>query len=342
MDNFDDNMQELFANLEAAATTQGFQVDGQAETTSQIEHSTADSQRATTPVGTPLQDAPPLLPLQAEQPTYSMSTTFHSGGANSDTILVSPDHVIFYVDSSVLLSASQNAFNCLLSPEAMGATAGPLHVVLVPEHSVLLNVMLHAIYSMSCSHYNPPLGTLLEAIPALKKYGIPEDHFIATSTPLFAHILAETPRNPVSVFLAAAENNLEHLAVASSAHLHSLELHKLTDEMADRMGSRYLQRLFRLHVERTEYLKRLLLDAPKGHEDTLKCGFVEQKRSTRAWALAAASLVWDIKPDMPASLLRSTLGSLEQQLECDACKASLTARIRQVVLDWLTNAKSTI
>ncbi|TCD66393.1 hypothetical protein EIP91_001384 [Steccherinum ochraceum] len=342
MDDSDDNTQELLADLEAVALMHGFSLEDSPVPSGQHEPSIADVPLTAIPVGTLLQEeASPPLPLQTPKPTYSVSTTFHSNSKNHDTVFVSLDLVSFYVDSSVLLSASQNAFNRLLSPEAVQAATESPYVVPIPEHSVLFNVVLHAIHQMSLDH-KPPLDTLLEAIPALKRYGIREDHFIALSTPLFINILAETPRNPISVYLAAAEHKLEHLAVASSAHLHSFELSTLTDEMANRMGPRYLQRLFRLHMERTAYLKRLLLVAPTSHEDTLRCGFVEQKTLERAWALAAASLVWEVKPDTPAGVLRSTLGSLEAQLECDECKASLNTRVRQIVLDWLTNAKSTI
>lgn len=322
MDDLDDNMQDLFVDLEAAAMMQGFNLGGNQDAVSEPEPNVAGPHLATTPVclSTPLvsdplyqvrtpleEDAHRSLPAQAEQPMYSVSTIFHSEGQNPDTALVSPDHTVFYTHTSVLLSASQNAFNGLLSPEAVGSTAGLPFVVPVPEYSDLLNVVLHAIYHMPFTYFNPSLTILLEAIPTLKRYGIPEAHFISPSTPLFTHILAETPRNPISVYLAAAENNLERLAVASSAHLHSFQLPTLTDEMANRMGPRYLQRLFRLHVERTEYLKLLLLDSPKAHEDTLQCGFVEQKMLARAWALAAANLVWEIKPGKYWNILSCSL-----------------------------------
>lgn len=182
----------------------------------------------------------------------------------------------------------------------------------------------------------------MDALRVLRIYGIPLLQFVIPTTPLYNHILLEAPRRPLDVFVLAAENTLEDLAVVTSGHLLSLQLPDITDEMAERMGPLYLARLIRLHMDRVDALKRLLLDVPKPHVDTVDCAYVEQKELARAWALATASLIWEVRPDTPVSILRSTLGPLEQQFECTACKASLRAKVRQIILDWSVTTRRTI
>ncbi|TCD64952.1 hypothetical protein EIP91_003410 [Steccherinum ochraceum] len=260
-------------------------------------------QTPTIPIGTQVSEAPPLLHLSTQH-QYTVSSAFHAElliGANKpDVVLVSSDHVLFYAHKSHLLASSNNTFNGRLSADStgmvMGSPLGSLWVVGVSTGSVLFNIVLHAIYGMSCSQFNPPLEALLHAVKSLKTYGVSLAHALGHDTPLYNHIVAESPRRPIEVFLVAAENDLDALAVTSSEYLQSLKLSDITDEMADRMGPRYLRRLTVLHFDRMEYLKQLIMDLPQPHEDTMECGFIEQTKLARAWTLAAASLVWDIRP----------------------------------------------
>ena len=230
------------------------------------------------------------------------------------------------------------------------------HTVLsVPEDSILLNIIIHTIYNLSCVQFCPPLAVLLNAIWSMKTYGMSLDQFIAPGRPLYDHILTETPRLPLEVYTVAAQNKIESLAVASSSHLLSLQLPSLSNDVTDRMGTRYFKRLVLLHLQREHVLKRILLEMPQPHQDTTECGFVEQKKLARAWGLAAASLLWQVRPgelskslslslsggvnvygssDFPMGVLRSTMGSLDQHLTCMECKNSLSMKIRQIVLEW--------
>lgn len=215
-------------------------------------------------------------------------------------VLISSDGVLFYAHRFLLLEASDNAFNGSLGADAPGLRkelfTGALRNVGVSTSSTVFNVVLHTIYGMSCKQFQPSLEVLLQAVKALKTYGIRLERVLSSNTPLYAHIVAEMPHDPIDVFLVAAENNVDALAIAASAHLHSVVLPEITDEMAYRMGPRYLKRLVTLHLRRVNYLKKLLMDMPKPHEDTPGCGRVEQRKLGRSWALAAASLVWDIRP----------------------------------------------
>ena len=67
---------------------------------------------------------------------------------------------------------------------------------------------------------------------------------------------------------------------------------------------------------------------------TLECGFFEQKKLTRAWALASAYLTWDARPDMGAATMEGALSPLGDHLVCGVCRESLRARIRELVGEW--------
>ncbi|TCD60424.1 hypothetical protein EIP91_010076, partial [Steccherinum ochraceum] len=312
------------------------------------EHAEQTPLQTVTPVGTLISKVPPSLCLPPK-PQYHISTTFHTelllNDEKPDIVLISSDNVLFCVHKFFLRSASSNAFNGLLGVDATGAGTGTTagsNWVAVPASSILFNVVLHAIYKVSCKWFDPPLEILLQAVGTLKTYGISIDEVVKYNTPLYDHIVAKTPEDPVEVFLVAAENNLDALAVTTSAHLHSLLLPQITDEMAKRMGPRYLKRLLKLHADRLNYLKQLLLDAPKPHARTLECKPADQRVLAQAWALAISNLACQVRPDMPASALQSAFGSLEELLHCDACKMALNVRVRQLILDWSMNAKSTI
>ncbi|TCD64175.1 hypothetical protein EIP91_004447 [Steccherinum ochraceum] len=333
--------------LDATSAARGF-----ASSHEQQENATTQAtqtpQQVATPVGIPTQETPPSLQLPPQQ-QYSISTAFHADflldDSIPDVVLISSDHVLFYAHQTFLLSASDNHFAGLLDIDAIGtvagSTAGSLSVV-VPTGSTLFNVVLHTIYGLSCQQFQPPLDVLLQAVQTLKTFGIAVDQFLARDTPLYDHIVAESPPVPIEVFLVAAEHKLDALAVATSAHLHSLVLSQVTDEMAERMGPTYFKRLMSLHLERTGYLGKLLMVAPTHHEDTAECGKAQRKEFDQAWALAVGNLMWTVRPDIPADELRSTLSSIEQHAKCNECKRSLHARVHDIVVNWSTNAKQTI
>lgn len=240
-------------------------------------------------------DSPP-----DENALVSVSTTFFPGAQNHalppDLVLLSSDSVFFYVHNHVLLAASDNNFNSLLPP-SQKEKSGPMgHVVLVPESSTVLNVVLHAVYDSSCSHYSPSFESLAAALNSMTTYGISLRTHVAATTPLYTLLLSLAPIYPLELYALAATYDLYDLAVPTSAYLLSFSLASLTDEMAERIGPKYLKRLFFLHFGRADALKRLLLPPPHPHPPTTACDYSEQKKLTRAWALASAYLAWDARP----------------------------------------------
>jgi hypothetical protein len=160
----------------------------------------------------------------------------------------------------------------------------------------VLNVVLHTMYHISCSNYSPSVPTLSAGVSALKAYGVNLHSYICPSTPLFNLLLSHAPAMPLDVYSLAAEHSLDALAVSASPHLLSFSLSNLSDEIAQKIGSVYLKRLFFLHLGRSDALKRLLLPPPHPHPPTRDCDFIEQKKLTRAWALASAHIAWDARP----------------------------------------------
>ncbi|KAI0796833.1 hypothetical protein C8Q75DRAFT_213241 [Abortiporus biennis] len=268
----------------------------------------------------------------------SVSTTFYPG-ANigtlpPDLIFLSSDAVFFYVHSNQVLSASENGFKSLLPPKPIKGRDDLGPMISVPEHSAVLNIILHTVYNMSCNHYSPSVETLLAAVEALRKYGIPITKYMAPSTPLYQTVLALAPIAPVELYTLAAKYDLYELAVPISSHLLGFPLSNMTDDMAAKMGPVYLKRMFFLHLGRVDALKRLLLPPPHPHGPTLDCDFTEQKKLTRAWALASAYLAWDARPDLSASSMEAALGPLGEHLTCELCRQTLRDRIKQLVIQW--------
>ncbi|KAH7887791.1 hypothetical protein F5I97DRAFT_1805344 [Phlebopus sp. FC_14] len=273
-----------------------------------------------------------------ENALVSVSTTFFPGAQNHslppDLVLLSSDSVFFYVHTHVLLATSDNSFNSLLppSPKAKSSPMGP--VILMSESSTVLNILLHTVYGMSCSHYSPSFESLAAAVSAMPTYGISLTTHIAKSAPLHTLLLSHAPLYPLELYALAATYDLYDLAVPTSSHLLSFSLASLTDEMADRIGPRYLKRLFFLHFGRADALKRLLLPPPHPHPPTATCDFTEQKKLTRAWALACAYLAWDARPDLSTSTMESALAPLGEQLACEQCQLALQDRLKSLIVQW--------
>jgi hypothetical protein len=203
-------------------------------------------------------------------------------------VLVSADGVHFYTHSHRLLVASENAFAHHLPSNAPSLS--------LPETAPVLNLVLHAIYSLPCAQFAPSFDQLTAAVASATRYGVPAHSLLAPDAPITKALLALTPLHPLDIYILAAEHDAYHLAKAASSYLLSFPLHTLTDEDAARMGGVYVKRLFFLHLGRVEALKRLLVNPPQAHAPALRCSFEEQKGLTRAWALAAAYLSWEAKP----------------------------------------------
>ncbi|KAH9960460.1 hypothetical protein BC827DRAFT_396882 [Russula dissimulans] len=276
-----------------------------------LSRSMSATQISTTPVlhGTPAEDM--------DQTMISVSTTFFPGAEldmlSTDLIILSSDSVFFYIHSHKILAASSNGFNSLLplkEQDEPDDVAGilPLHL-----DSVIVNILLHTIYNMSATHYAPSPEAVIAAVDCFETYA---------------------PRAPIEFYAVSGAYDVQHLAIPISSFLLSYSLATLTDELAVKMGPLYLKRLFFLHLGRVEALKRLLLPPPQSHVPTANCDFTEQKKLTRAWALASAYLAWDVRPDLTTHAIEAALRPLGDYLACDQCNQLLRERINNLVAQW--------
>jgi hypothetical protein len=302
----------------------------------------AQREKAAAQIPTPPQshDGSPVVDEAEGSTLVSISTTFHPGAqlgsTPPDVVMVSLDGVFFYVHAPTLLAVSSNGFDGRLPrPTPLVPANKELDPFFtIPEHSSILNILLHTVYDMSCAHYSPPFPTLAAAVNRLQTYGLAPKTHIAPSTPLYTLLLAYAPLFPLELYALAASHDLYDLAVATSSHLLGFPLFSLTDEMAERIGPVYLKRLFFLHFGRSDALKRVLLPPPQPHPPTMGCNFDEQKKLTRAWALAAAYLAWDARPDLSTSTMESALRPLADHLTCEQCQTALRDRIKNLVVQW--------
>ncbi|TFK43589.1 hypothetical protein BDQ12DRAFT_186767 [Crucibulum laeve] len=282
-------------------------------------------------------DGTPAVEDPNDSNIVSVSTTFYPGAQHNslppDVVLLAADNVFFYVHSHVILSVSENGFRGQL-PAPPPSTKDQDIILAIPETSTVLNVLLHAIYDMSCAHYSPTFATLVSAVSHLPLYGVRPKSRILPATPLFTLLLSHAPLFPLELYALSASFDLYDLAVSTSSHLLSFPLSSLTDEMAERIGPVYLKRLFFLHFGRSDALKRVLLPPPHPHAPTPWCDFTEQKKLTRAWALASAYLAWDARPDLSTSTMESALRPLAEHLTCDQCQHALRERIKNLVVQW--------
>ncbi|KAJ7095334.1 hypothetical protein B0H15DRAFT_106069 [Mycena belliarum] len=266
----------------------------------------------------------------------SISTTFFPAAQHRphppDVALLSKDSVYFYVHSDLLLDVSENHFRAMLPISSSDDDDPP--VLNIPEPSPVLNIILHAIYDMSCSHYSPAFELLVHAVDSMPIYGINPKSTIVPSSPLFTLLLSHAPLFPLELYALAAHYDIQDLAVPTSSHLLAFPLSRLNDSIVERMGAIYLKRLFFLHFGRAEALKRVLLPPPHPHPPTSSCDFQSQKGLSRAWALASAYLAWDVRPDMSTNTLESALRPLAEHLPCDLCKSTLNDRVKNLIVQW--------
>jgi hypothetical protein len=226
----------------------------------------------------------------------SVSTAFYPGAHKAfDTIFLSSDFVQFYVLSHRILETSKAAFEPILSA-SLSHFKYREEIVHIPETSDVLNIILHVLYGISPAQNAPTLDMLVTAVTQMMRYEIMPRVHITPSNPMHNLLLSFAPQHPFELYTLAAQFDLNDLAVPISTYLLSYSLTNLSDEMAERMGSIYLKRLMTLHLDRFNALKDIILLPPYPHSASRTCGFDEQRRLTRAWALVSAYLAWEGGP----------------------------------------------
>ncbi|KAK0492125.1 hypothetical protein EDD18DRAFT_1184830 [Armillaria luteobubalina] len=284
----------------------------------------------------------PITPLSSgegrpnnKESVADVSTTFFPGTTSmhqpADIILISSDNIHFNVHFNVLYDASNNGLSSLLPI----TTQEPgIPVLNLPEQSDILNIILLTIYGKPIADYRPAFEVILTAVDSLERYGIQPQRYVKPAQPLFELLHFHIPHHPLDIYVLAAHYDLFQLAEAASSHLLSTALDTITEAQSMRMGAVYLKRLYDLHSRRIDALKNILIRSPEPHPSTRTCSLSDQNGVSRAWALSAAYLIWDARPDMSFRYIESTMGALKQHVSCDDCKETIDAQVRKCIIDW--------
>lgn len=259
--------------------------------------------------------SPPAQPatneLAKDTAVVSIATTFYPGNPEvfpaSDTILSSDDGTLFYLNSQLLADAGFKIPPSAPLPGMALDNITPLpqspflpkgSVAKLPDSSITLSIIFHALYNLSCSALSPTLPALSRAISRMPEYSLTPARVIESDTALYADLMTQyAPIKALELYALAGKHAIEPLAVDVSSHLLGLNLSEITDELATTMGSVYLKRLFFMHKGRVERLKSLLAKPPSLHVDkAADCDFEKQSALRRKWALLVTSLAWDARP----------------------------------------------
>ncbi|KZV76090.1 hypothetical protein PENSPDRAFT_646633 [Peniophora sp. CONT] len=266
-----------------------------------------------------------------EYSSFSRSAAFNehfvdADGNAPDFNLITNDGVHFAVTASMLRSSSHNDFAGLLASSSSTATTS--------LSSPVLNLVLHGVYGLSPTIYAPSVDDLAAAVDALEPYGLSKKALLARDASLFQAVLMRAPSEPLACYSLAAHAELEDLAILISPYTLSLDLSALTNADADRIGPRYLRRLFFLHLGRVDALKRVLFSPPGLHPTTQDCSAEDQRPLGRAWALEVAGMSWDLSPNMSVISLETRARAVGSNVECIECLDCLEHRIRKLLVDW--------
>ncbi|RPD63844.1 hypothetical protein L227DRAFT_572281 [Lentinus tigrinus ALCF2SS1-6] len=279
----------------------------------------------------------PISPLLEPPDDATVSITFAPSLRDDerlpDSIIVSANHVYFYVHRHRIINASSNGFDGLFY-DVEHVYGGSLPTIFCPEVGDTLNIVLHMIYNMSSLHYYPALQTVDAALTAMVKYGIPIEPYAAPQHQLYQLLLSHAPYHPIETYALAASHGLEEVAVVTSGHLLSFNMTQLTDELVTKMGAIYLKRLVLLHQQRMTALRHILLQAPRTHSPIASCRHSQQSQVVREWALSTAQLAWDATPSISANTLRLHLEQIGEKITCGVCRQMLVERIHSVVHSW--------
>ncbi|KAF7980665.1 hypothetical protein HWV62_37085 [Athelia sp. TMB] len=157
-------------------------------------------------------------------------------GSSSDLIIITDDHFHYHLDSETLYAVTNNNFNHTLDGFTPCGQTGPdaQSVSAIPETSSVFSIVVCAIYGLTYPNHNPSFKTLEQAVDAMQTYGVAVEQLIVPGTSLFDLLFAHAKTHALELYALAAHNSLHALAVEASAHLVSIQLSTLSDEIAQR------------------------------------------------------------------------------------------------------------
>jgi len=254
--------------------------------------------------------------------------------SDPDIIFLSADVAMFYVHRDRIASSSPR-WASMVPTTCERASAGSLPMVTLPENSVVLDVMLRAIYQLSDPQHNPAIETIVSAVDALEKYGVRIKTLFEPTSQLFKLVLRHAPLRPLETYAFAAQHGLEALAVLVSPYLLSVDISSISDDTAIQIGPIYFKRLIVLQHSRLTSLRGIIYSPPYPHPPMAKCDLFSRTAVSRAWNLASAQLLIMGKADLSTSDIQAILGSLANSIQCPMCAEGLNNRVREVTSQWL-------
>jgi len=269
--------------------------------------------------------------------SFTTSDSFHPHArGETDTVLCSLDATLFHVNSNHMNDVSKLAFQSLIcNTHAEVTRMMDFPVVLIPELSQTVDVMLHVLNNMDFTDNIPSFDTFIGGLMTMYVYNISIASLLVPSNPCYDHFLSFAAAHPLEVYSYAAYFDIHSLAVKTSSHLLSQSLVEITPEMIELMGSVYFKKLCMLHLIRLAEQKKVLRAPPYPHAPTPDCSFDQQKPLARAWTMTAGYLVWEDKCDLSTSMIQSTFGTLEPYLDCEDCREMLRRRVQDVIECWV-------
>ncbi|KAH8831627.1 hypothetical protein DL96DRAFT_1588476 [Flagelloscypha sp. PMI_526] len=263
-----------------------------------------------------------------------VSSTFHLANHlpfTPDLAILSHDRVYFYVSKKHLISSSSNHFGGLLEIPSPSSNIHT-HQVTVEDSAQVLNVILHAVFNISCDVYHPTFEVIQHALRCMPAYGLDPATYLLPSFPLYPLLISCAATNPIHVYALAAQHGAVELAFHASSHLLSYELDTISDELAVQMGPLYLKKLFFMHIRRKEALKNILRITPHTHADLEGCTAKARHQLTNEWASAAMAL--DLRQDLPVHVIKGRLQIVAEKLDCKECIENVSKRVEEVGVAW--------
>ncbi|KAI0681958.1 hypothetical protein BC835DRAFT_1301071, partial [Cytidiella melzeri] len=246
----------------------------------------------------------------------------------------STDNIFFAVHYHRLIAASFNNFIGFLPYNAKPLPESPLTFI-VPDHSDVINIVLHCTYDLPCDEFNVPFEVLAASLPVLSKYGLSLSRYLARGTPLNNTFLHHAPIRSIDTYALAASNGLEDLAVAASSYTLPIKLHHMPQHSANKMGTFYLHRLYHLHMLRMDTLRELLDARLFPHVEKPHCSVEQTQVVCRSYQLAGAKVFISASPALSRSRLEVMILGLIKAVDCPDCKASLDAHMKDLVMKWM-------
>lgn len=144
--------------------------------------------------------------------------------------------------------------------------------------------------------YKPSFETLEMALECMSRYRMDPKAYLVSSNPTYEVLLGHAPFYSLKLYALAGHFDLYELASTVSSHLLSLPLSALSDESATRMGSKYVARLYELHLHRMAALKDIVFVPPLRHTPTNLCSLATQDAFVGKWALVVTRLATEATP----------------------------------------------